>query len=416
MLIHNMANAPASTFRRAKSDSNLLIQPPISSDLSPLTTIPALRYPLRPPSDGYDPETAASFAQTLVSNINDAATCILISLGHQLGLFTALARLTPKAQEPSVIAQAAGNLNVPCVTEWLAAMTCTGILECDSSFSTISCYRLPPEHVPWLVWTSGTNLAHLCQWLPALARIEDPLASCFRTGHGLDDDLYADFDRVTAYDVMQTVGSRIVSILQLAPKLPLELEQGACVLCIGGSAEAVYVRTARMFPSSWFTCYGTDEPHADTVRRTLQQGNVNNVHVKTLASLEDIQERCSFDVVLILEGSIIREHARPISCLNTLRKTLRKNCPLIFVEVMASGDVFKDKHDRISQLTYTMAAMRILPKAIHGGQTAGDAGGLWGHVVVRSALMEAGFVDVQLYGLEDDSLNCVLLASSGSKE
>lgn len=166
-------------------------------------------------------------------------------------------------------------------------MACASIVECqfdedgydedndddlqqDGDVPRLS-YVLPCEHAAWLTWGSGTNLGLLCQSIPALARVERDVVKCYRHGVGLDRSAFGTYERILAYDVMQTVGVRIVSVLRLAPSLMDELTSGICVVCVGGAADAVYVRLARMFPRSWFTCYETSDRQANAAKKRLKK-------------------------------------------------------------------------------------------------------------------------------------------------
>lgn len=370
--------------------------------------------------------TSLAFAQTVVTAVNDAAVCLLISLGHQLGLFAVLARLSPLPYPAHVIASTA-NLKTRPVEEWLSAMSCASIIESHvdeeqydddhddvhrDDFAPRLSYVLPCEHAVWLTWGSSTNLALLCQTIPALASVERDVVRCYRRGGGLDRSTFAAYERILAFDVMQTVGMRIVSILQLRPTLMDELTAGICVICVGGAADAVYVRLARMFPRSWFTCYETSDRQANAAKKTVEESGVTNVHFKIVRRMDEMSERDSYDVALVLEGGAIRECENPVRCLAALRNALRPGRALLYIEMMTGGNVETDRQNRVAVFLYSVAAMYNLPKAIANGEVGEAVGGIWGHVNVRNALYEADFDDVAMHPLEDDSLNCVLLATT----
>lgn len=427
--------------RRAKSDTFLLNPTKQLEPLSPHSRPPFLPLPVRTQlSPTCNHAAALSFAQKIVTAVNDAAVCMLISIGHQLGLFAVLARLAPHPHPAHVIASAAVLRTRP-VAEWLAAMACAGVLETapnneneddeiyvhsriennSDAFDSDSliyrhCYVLPAEHAPWLTWGAGTNLALLCQSVPALARVEHAVVSCYKRGTGLDRSVYASYERILAYDVMQTVGLRILAVLRLAPSLLDNLSSGICVLCIGGAADAVYVRLARMFPRSWFTCYGTSERHAAAARKTVEDGGVTNVHFKTVRRMDDLREKDSYDATLVLEGGGIRECDNPVAALQATRQAMRNDSCIVYVEMMGAGDVETDRKNRVGTFLYAVAAFYSVPKAMADGRVGEAVGGIWGHVNVRNAMCDAGFEDVSVHALEDDSLNCVLVAKTPNSD
>lgn len=425
--------------RRAKSDTFLLNPTKQLEPLPPHPRLPFLPLPIKNRLlPHYNNAAALSFAQRIVTAVNDASVCALVSIGHQLGLFAVLARLSPQPYPPHIIATATA-LRVRPVAEWLAAMACAGVVDiiyddCDDDeksfnttyespcdlndehFSNRLRYVLPVEHTPWLTWGSGTNFALLCQTIPALARVEHAIVSCYKRGVGLDQSVYTGYERILAYDVMQTIGLRILTLLRLAPPLMDKLSSGICVLCIGGVADAVYVRLARLFPRSWFTCYGTSERHAAAARKTVEDGDVTNVHFKTVRKMDDLRERDSYDATLVLEGGGIRECIDPVSALEAIRRAMRENGHIIYVEMMGAGDVNTDRKNRVGMFIYAVSSFYSVPKAMADGQVGEAVSGIWGHINVRNAMSTAGFIDISVHALEDDSLNCVLIARTSDAE
>lgn len=408
-----------STLRRASSDTCLARHDETKTQAMKLPPIhphtPFLSLPRqRTGALSYNMSASFHFAQRTVDAVNDGATCILIALGHRLKLFTVLSRMSPAPQPANVIASTAGLRTRP-VEEWLNAMACAGILELRAeddliTGTTSTSYNLPVEHAIWLTWGGGTNLALLCQTVPALGRVEHAVVTSYKHGIGVDRSAYVEYETVQAYDVMQTVGVRVLSVLNLVPGLVDTLSRGATIFCVGGAADAVFIRLARMFPRTWFTCYGTDSRRVSAARKMTEDVGVTNVHFKTVLRLEQVYERNSYDAALVFEGSAIRESDDPIQCLVAMRLALYPGRPLLYVEMMAAGDVLTDSTHRVATYLYSVAALYNLPKAIAQGSSGKAAGGIWGHVSVRKALYEAKFADVYTHALEDDSLNCVLVA------
>ena len=90
-----------------------------------------------------------AFAERMMGVLNNAALALLTSVGHQVGLFDALAGLP--AATSRQIADAAG-LNERYVREWLGAMVTGRVVEYNSAGAT---YILPPEHAAWLTRAAG---------------------------------------------------------------------------------------------------------------------------------------------------------------------------------------------------------------------------------------------------------------------
>src|ERR1700752_933449 len=108
-----------------------------------------------------DEAKAGAFAERMMTNFNGAAVALMASIGHQTGLFDAMA--DGAAGTSAEIAKKSG-LNERYVREWLGTMATGGVGEIDPDAGT---YRLPPEHGVFVTQASGpNNLAALMQFIP----------------------------------------------------------------------------------------------------------------------------------------------------------------------------------------------------------------------------------------------------------
>src|SRR5215210_3620150 len=85
-----------------------------------------------------------AFAGRLFNALNGAGQTLLISIGHQTGLFDTLATMSPSTSEQ--IAGAA-KLNERYVREWLGGMVASRVIEYTPSSQT---YTLPAAHAALL--------------------------------------------------------------------------------------------------------------------------------------------------------------------------------------------------------------------------------------------------------------------------
>lgn len=413
--------------RRTNSDS-LLSLPRVRPSL--IYPAPSrqnlLALPYRARKEEYNEEAAEQFAARIVSAVNDAATCILISIGHHLGLFAVLRRLSGRAHSADIIANAARHLHVRYVQEWLSSMACVSIVE-EEVIATgmpgqvVRKYRLPPEHAVFLTWGEESNMALVSQYVPILGRLEDAVVGCFRSGQGLDVARYAHFTSVASLDALQTLGAEDgVRILSHVKGLTRELEEGACVLCIGGAGDRIYICLARRFPRSWFTCYDPSMMQIKASRSMLEEAeSVSNLHFRTLPEgLHTIQERRSYDVALVLDGSWVRNATRPVEVLRAISRALRREQPMVMVETAASGELVGDRGHAAGAFLYGVSAMYSLPSCLGlGGGIGGEdpIGGVWGTGRVRRALEEGGFEQVEEFE-QGDGLNCVFVGKASGND
>ena len=96
--------------------------------------------------------------------LNDAAFCLMLSIGHRTGLLDAMRDQPPMTSEGS--ASRAG-LNERYVREWLGAMTTAGAVDVDPATKSFS---LPAEYAAFLTRAAGAdNIAVFAQLVALLA-------------------------------------------------------------------------------------------------------------------------------------------------------------------------------------------------------------------------------------------------------
>ena len=117
------------------------------------------------------------FAERIIGTIDSASVALLLSIGHQTGLFDTLADFPPATG--AQIADAAG-LDERYVREWLAGVVTAQIVDYDPAAHT---YSLPREHAVALTRAAGPdNLARVAQFIPLLAEVEQKVIDRFHHG------------------------------------------------------------------------------------------------------------------------------------------------------------------------------------------------------------------------------------------
>ena len=211
-----------------------------------------------------DGDRAAAFAERLGGVLNDASLALMLSIGHQVGLFDAMAGRPPATSEE--IALAAG-LNERYVREWLGAMVDRARRRLRPGRRT---YRLPAEHAAWLTRAAGTdNLAVQAAvrsrcWRRSSSRSID----CFRHGGGVPYAAFPRFHELMAEDSGARHDAALIdTILPLVPGLAGRLAAGIDVADVGcGSGHAINLM-ARAFPTSRFVGYDFSEEAFGAGRR-----------------------------------------------------------------------------------------------------------------------------------------------------
>ena len=140
-----------------------------------------------------DQGKSEAFAEQMVDVLNNASVALMTSIGHQTGLFDAMADLPPSTSEQIAVAS---SLNERYVREWLGAMVTGDIVIYDPADKT---YSLPPEHGAWLTRPAGIdNMAAFMQAIPLLGAVEEEIIACFRNGGGVPYAAFPSFQRIMA--------------------------------------------------------------------------------------------------------------------------------------------------------------------------------------------------------------------------
>jgi hypothetical protein len=179
--------------------------------------------------ESVDSATAQSFAERLLTILNDGALCLMISVGHRTGLLDAM-NGAPAASSAEIAARA--GLNERYVREWLGAMVTGRIVNIDPATNRFS---LPPEHGALLTRAAGAdNIGVFAQYIALLGSVEDEIVECFKHGGGVPYARFPRFQEVMAEDSGQSVLSSLEShIVPLVPGLREKLTDGIQVLDLG---------------------------------------------------------------------------------------------------------------------------------------------------------------------------------------
>ena len=251
-----------------------------------------------------DTEATKAFGSRVMGIVNDSAIGLLLSIGHQTGLFDAMATL-PGATS-SEIASAAG-LNERYVREWLGGMVSADIVEYEPQSKT---YTVPAHHLPALTRAGGLdNVARMTQHIAQLGEVEQDIIGCFRNGGGLDYSRFPRFHALRAEEVREIFDNAVVDkILPLADDLPARLRAGIDIADFGcGSGHAINV-LAKTFPESRCTGYDFSTEALRTGQAEAAELGLSNVtfEAQDLAQL-DIAE--AFDAILVFDA--IHDQAQP---------------------------------------------------------------------------------------------------------
>ncbi|MEV0945901.1 class I SAM-dependent methyltransferase [Rhodococcus sp. NPDC049939] len=341
------------------------------------------------------------FAERMMREMDSASSAILVSIGHQTGLFDTMAGLEPATS--AEIARAAG-LNERYVREWLGGMVTARVIEYDSATKH---YLLPPEHAAALTRAAGPdNLARLAQYVSIFAEIEQKIIGCFRDGGGLPYSDYPRFHTIMAEQSGEVFDASLIDgILPLAAGVPERLRAGADVADFGcGSGHAINVM-AQAYPDSRFVGIdfspeGISKGTAEATRLGLANATFQQADVAELDAAD------AYDFITAFDS--IHDQARPDRVLANIYRALRPGGVFLMVDIKASSRLEENVGVPLRTYFYTASVMHCMSVSL-----ALDGAGLgtaWGRQLAESMLEEAGFREVQVEEVETDPVNDYYIA------
>ncbi|MDN5860950.1 MAG: class I SAM-dependent methyltransferase [Pseudonocardia sp.] len=353
------------------------------------------------PRTSIDPAAAEEFAGRAIAIFDNAAAALMISIGHQTGLFDTLAGLRPATSRD--VADAAG-LDERYVREWLKAMTVARVVEYDSEAQT---YRLPAEHAASLIRASGPqNLAVLTTFISMLGEAEPGIVECFRTGGGLAYSAYPRFHEMMAGVSGAAVDGALLDVLlPLAPGLVDRLRRGIDVLDVGcGRGHAVNLM-AGAFPASRFTGYDFSEEAIGWARDEAAELGVPNAafEVVDVARMPDSGQ---YDLITAFDA--IHDQADPAGALAAASRALRPGGTFFAADIKASSNVEDNLEIPWATYIYTVSTMHCMSVSLGLGGAGLGTG--WGHQLATSMLADAGFTDVEVNEVETAPFNLYYVA------
>jgi 2-polyprenyl-3-methyl-5-hydroxy-6-metoxy-1,4-benzoquinol methylase len=344
---------------------------------------------------------AKEYGLRMLGVVNNAAVALLLSIGHQTGIFDCMATLAPATS--TEIASAAG-LNERYVREWLGGMVCAAIVDYDAKTHT---YHLPAHHAAVLTRAAGPdNVARMAQFIALLGEVEQRIVGCFRNGGGLPYTEFPRFHALRAEESSEVFDASLIgTILPLVDGLTTRLSAGIDVADFGcGSGHAVNVM-AQAFPASRFTGYDFCEEPVMTARAEAAEFGLSNTRfeAKDLACL-DMPE--AFDAIVVFDA--IHDQVYPDQVLANIYRSLRPGGDLLVVDIKASSELTNNRRIPWASWLYTISTMHCMTVSLSAG--GAGLGTTWGQELAISMMADAGFSQVNIAEVDADPFNNYYIA------
>jgi 2-polyprenyl-3-methyl-5-hydroxy-6-metoxy-1,4-benzoquinol methylase len=342
---------------------------------------------------------AQAFAGRLLTALNDAALCLMVSVGHRTGLFDVM-RQSPSTTSEDLASRA--RLNERYVREWLGAMVTARVVTIDPATRRFS---LPAEHAAFLTRAAlADNMAVFTQYVAIMGSVEDDIVECFRQGGGVPYERFRRFHEVMAEDSGQSVLSSLEShILPLVPGLTERFAQGIRVLDVGCGRGRIMNRLAELYPQSRFM--GMDLS-ADAIRfasdEAAQKGLGNSEFMALdLSTFDENAEPESFDFITTFDA--IHDQAKPLNVLRGVHRALKPDGVYLMQDISGTSHMDRDIEHPIGTFLYAISCMHCMTVSLaQGGE---GLGAMWGEEKTREYLQRAGFRSITTHRLAHDIQN-----------
>ncbi|GAB2982187.1 class I SAM-dependent methyltransferase [Nocardioides montaniterrae] len=354
----------------------------------------------------FDKDAAKAFQKRMVGVMNDSALGILLGIGDELGLLSALARCGPAGS--SALAAECG-VDERYLREWLDGIVAGDVATYDPATRT---YALPAERAACLTPDDGpVNIARSLKMLTMLAGVAPDLQERFRHGGGLDYDHYPRFHALMAEDAAATHDAGLLDVVVPAvPGLHERLAAGGAVADIGcGSGHAINL-LARAYPASTFVGYDLGETAIEAARAEATAWGLTNARfeIRDVAALGEV---AAYDVVTAFDA--IHDQAFPDRVLAGVAEALRPGGAFLMVDIKAQSGVEKNLTLPWAAYLYTLSLMHCMPVSLaqEGGMGLGT---VWGRQTAERMLGEAGFAHVDVLEIRTDPMNYFYVATRSS--
>ena len=344
----------------------------------------------------FDNDRAALFQGNVAETLNQGAVAAMMSVGHRLGLFDALANLPPATSDD--IAAAAG-LAERYVREWLAVMVMADIVRYDPKARA---YALPAEHAASLTRNAALgNLAVYAQFIGLFGAVQDRLLDAFRSGDGIDYGDYPRFHHFMAEDSQQTVVDGLLDILDaLAPDLVTRLRQGLDVLDAGCGAGRALIRLAEHYPAGRYRGYDLcGEAVAMAETQAAQRGFTNVRFV--VQDLMTFSASGAFDLITSFDA--IHDTADPQALLTAIHRALKPGGVHLMQDIGGSATLENNRDFPFAAFLYAVSCAHCTPVSL--AQGGAGLGTMWGWETAEAMLAAAGFDSVTRTVLPHDPMN-----------
>jgi len=310
-----------------------------------------------------------AFLGKAIGDLGASVSAVLMLIGDELGLYTALAGHRLSAEE---LAQKTGT-NARYIREWLANQAAGGYVEYDEADDT---YYLTAEQELCLADPNGpVDLVGAYQIVQDLFYVRDRAIENFRNGNGME---WGEHHRCLFYGTERFFrggynANLVASWLPALDGVIEKLAAGGKAADVGCGHGASTILMAQAFPSSQFVGIDYHGESIETARERALTAGVDNASFE----LADATSYRRDDYDLIAFFDCLHDMADPSGAARHARQALKPDGHCLLVEPFA-GDSVAENLNPVGRLYYGASSLICVPVSLarHGPALGAQAGEL----------------------------------------
>ena len=296
-----------------------------------------------------------AFLGKAVGDLGASVSAVLMLIGDELGLYTALAGHCLSAEE---LAQKTGT-NVRYIREWLANQAAGGYVEYDEASDT---YYLNEEQELCLADPNGpVDLPGAYQIIQDLFYVRERAVENFRSGNGME---WGEHHRCLFYGTERFFrggynANLVSSWLPALDGVIDKLTAGGRAADVGCGHGASTILMAQAFPNSQFVGIDYHGASIETARERAAKAGVGNASFE----LADATSYRSGDYDLIGFFDCLHDMADPSGAARHARAALKPDGHCLLVEPFA-GDSIAENLNAVGRLYYGASSLICVPVSL----------------------------------------------------
>jgi SAM-dependent methyltransferase len=331
--------------------------------------------------------TTEAFVERAFADLAASYGGVMISTGHKLGLYRAMAGRGPVSSPE--LADETGCAE-RYVREWLNSQVAAGYLDFHEETET---YELPPEYVPVLADESSPVFLPGAFDVPASMWFDqERTMRAFRTGEGVP---WGDRDGRLACGVAGFYRNAYAAVLvpEWLPALDgvvEKLERGARIMDVGCGHGHSTLLLARAFERSRLVGVDTHDASIEAARAHAEEAGVAD-RVEFLRAGADSYPGEGFDLITFFD--CLHDLGDPVGAARRAYEALAEDGTVMVVEPFAR-DALTDNVGPIGRLYYSVSTAVCVPHSLseQGGLALGAQAG---PARLADVFREAGFTSVR---------------------